>query len=185
MVGIKNNRRARYTKKVVQETVLDLLESKPINNITVTEVCKKADVNRTTFYRYYEDIYHCVDDIELDFLNSVDTPEKVEPTSALESLLTAFYNEKKLSNLVFVEGKTRILERMQNSMNQNGKNLDQYQSAYLMSGMQSIMKIWVKNGMKETPSELTQVIIKIVFADDLQPLRKLVVNDSSECDKFV
>ncbi|MFC6323926.1 TetR/AcrR family transcriptional regulator [Companilactobacillus baiquanensis] len=181
MVGIKNNRRARYTKKMIQETVLDLLEDNPINNITVTEVCKKADVNRTTFYRYYEDIYQCVDDIEMEFLESNEPPEKIQPVSAIEGLLTAFYNEKKLSNLVFVEGKTRLLEKLQDAMDQNGKEfINQYQSAYLMAGMQSIMKIWVKNGMKETPHELTKIIIKIVFADNLQPMRKFLTSGSKE-----
>ncbi|MFD1417699.1 TetR/AcrR family transcriptional regulator [Companilactobacillus keshanensis] len=176
MVGIKNNRRARYTKKMIQETVLDLLEDKPINNITVTEVCRQADVNRTTFYRYYDDIYQCVDDVEMEFLESSEPLEKIQPTTALEGLLTAFYNDRKLSNLVFVEGKTRLLEKLQNAMDQNGKEfIDPYQSVYLMAGMQNIMKLWVKNGMKETPHELTQIIIRIIFADDIRKVRDFVI----------
>ena len=64
MVGIKNNRRAQYTRQVIQDTVLSLLENKAINAITVTEVCKLSDINRSTFYRYYDDVYECVDSIE-------------------------------------------------------------------------------------------------------------------------
>ncbi len=181
MVGVKNNRRARYTKKMIQETVLDLLEDKPINNITVTEVCRQADVNRTTFYRYYDDIYQCVDDVEMDFLESSEPPKKIQPMIALEGLLTAFYNDRKLSNLVFVEGKTRLLEKLQDAMDQNGKEfIDPYQSAYLMAGMQSIMKLWVKNGMRETPHELTQIIVKIIFADDIQKMRDFAILNNPE-----
>jgi hypothetical protein len=83
--------------------------------------------------------------------------------------------------LVFVEGKTRLLEKLQDMMDQNGKEfISPYQSAYLMAGMQSIMKIWVKNGMKETPNELTKIIVKIVFADQLQPIRKFMLENSTD-----
>lgn len=86
MVGVKNNRRAQYTQQVIQETVLSLLESKPINAISVTEVCEQADVNRTTFYRYYTDIYDCVESIEKAFVTSLNPLDGATPTQALEQI---------------------------------------------------------------------------------------------------
>ena len=50
------DRRVKYTKKVIKDTFLSLLEEKDITNISVKELCEVADVNRGTFYRYYEDI---------------------------------------------------------------------------------------------------------------------------------
>ena len=47
------DRRTKYTMKVIKDTFLNLLESKDISNITVTEICDIADINRGTFYRYY------------------------------------------------------------------------------------------------------------------------------------
>ena len=49
------DRRVKYTKKVITETFLNLLEKKDISNITVTEISEISDVNRGTFYRYYKD----------------------------------------------------------------------------------------------------------------------------------
>ncbi len=53
----KEDRRTRYSKQVIREALYELMKEKPINKISVTEICKTADVNRSTFYAYYTDIY--------------------------------------------------------------------------------------------------------------------------------
>ncbi|WP_125590154.1 TetR/AcrR family transcriptional regulator [Companilactobacillus jidongensis] len=177
MVGIKNNRRAQYTRQVIQDAVLSLLENKAIGDIKVTEVCKLADINRTTFYRYYDDVFKCVESIETEFIESMEPSENMKPVEAFEKLLSAFYNQKRLSNLVFVEGKTKLIDRIQQTIENGGagkpqiNEYDKYQEVYMMSGMLAIMKKWVKEGMPETPKELSKVIIQITFADNIQSLR--------------
>ena len=42
---------------VIRDTLFELMREKPINKITVKELCERADVNRSTFYAYYTDIY--------------------------------------------------------------------------------------------------------------------------------
>lgn len=49
----KENRRVRYTKMVLRQSLLELLEEKPIEKITVSDLCSRADLNRTTFYLFY------------------------------------------------------------------------------------------------------------------------------------
>ena len=49
------DRRTKYTKSVIRQALFDLLKEKPLNKITVTDICKMADINRSTFYSYYED----------------------------------------------------------------------------------------------------------------------------------
>ena len=53
----KENRRAAYSKRVIKESFVELLDNKPLSKISVKEICEMADVNRCTFYSYYEDIY--------------------------------------------------------------------------------------------------------------------------------
>lgn len=57
MIKAKEDRRTAYSKKIIRESLYELMKEKPINKITVTEICEKADVNRSTFYSYYTDIY--------------------------------------------------------------------------------------------------------------------------------
>ena len=53
----REDRRSAYSKKVIRESLLALMKEKPLNKITVREICEKADVNRSTFYSYHADIY--------------------------------------------------------------------------------------------------------------------------------
>jgi len=50
---MKQDRRVRYTKRALQESLLALLKEKAIEKISVKELCERADVNRSTFYVYY------------------------------------------------------------------------------------------------------------------------------------
>ena len=61
---MKTDARVRYTRKVIQDAFLDVLKEKPISRITVKEVCDKAEINRGTFYKHYQDCYDLLDKIE-------------------------------------------------------------------------------------------------------------------------
>ena len=50
------DRRVKRTKRVLRECLFNLLEEKSIDEITVKELTEAADVNRSTFYFYYNDI---------------------------------------------------------------------------------------------------------------------------------
>ncbi|TGD23569.1 TetR/AcrR family transcriptional regulator [Companilactobacillus suantsaicola] len=173
MVGTRNNRRAQYTKNLIKETVLSLLQTKTIDTITVTEVCSEADINRTTFYRYFDDVYKCVDQIERDFLDELSFPKDTSMMEGLTIVLSEFYKNPQLSNLVFVERKTKLLDRLfLDHPHPTPKTAaDAYQATYIMLGIQGIMKQWVKTGMKESPEELTKIIVSILFADNIQSER--------------
>ena len=47
---------ARRTQAVIMQAFMDLLARKPYDKITVKDVIEKADINRNTFYYYYENI---------------------------------------------------------------------------------------------------------------------------------
>ena len=51
------DRRTQYSKRMIRESLYTLMKEKPLNKISVTEICQRADVNRSTFYTYYTDIY--------------------------------------------------------------------------------------------------------------------------------
>lgn len=174
MVGIKNNRRTQYTKKVIKEAVLSLLEDNSPETITVIDVCKIADVNRSTFYRYYDDIYACIDEIEGEFIDDLKIPEDITPMNGLQAVLEAFYKNPILSNLAFVEGKTKLLEKLHQAIDSNHPAPDPtsimnpYTETYVMTGMQGVLRKWVKDGLQQTPAELTEIIWNLFFAKDIR-----------------
>ena len=52
----QENQRTRLTKRLLRESLLELLKEKPVEYITVKELCEYAELNRSTFYAYYTDV---------------------------------------------------------------------------------------------------------------------------------
>ena len=49
----RENRRVRMTKRLMKDALMELLEQRELVDISVTAICEVADVNRSTFYKYY------------------------------------------------------------------------------------------------------------------------------------
>ncbi len=64
----KPDRRTRYTRQTIRDTMLHLMEEKPFRKITVTELCRLAEINRGTFYLHYLDAEDVLDDIIAELL---------------------------------------------------------------------------------------------------------------------
>lgn len=62
-----NDKRIFKTKKILSETLFELLLEKNINEITIAELADKAYISRGTFYYHYEDIYALYKDIKMSF----------------------------------------------------------------------------------------------------------------------
>lgn len=59
----KTDRRTLYTMQVIKDTYVELLHEKSWEKISVTEICKRAEINRTTFYLHYENSTHVLEDL--------------------------------------------------------------------------------------------------------------------------
>ncbi len=49
----KEDRRIAMTKRLLKAALIELLKEQDIYHISIRELCERADVNRTTFYKYY------------------------------------------------------------------------------------------------------------------------------------
>lgn len=67
----KEDRRTIYTKNSIKKTLLELLQQKPINKISVTEICKIAEINRGTFYLHYADCYQVLEELQKEFCDKL------------------------------------------------------------------------------------------------------------------
>lgn len=65
----KLHRKRAYSQKVLKEALLKLLVDQPLSKITVQKLCETADVNRTTFYSNFEDIFALYRQVQDDFSN--------------------------------------------------------------------------------------------------------------------
>ena len=168
----KTDARVRYTKKVIKDVLLGLLKEKPLNKITVKEICELAEINRATFYTHYQDPYHLLEQIEDELLDEV--AETVTTTNQIKDLFPLIEKNIDLSRVLFSEnGDKMFLLRLMNSSREKSiadlkrqypkatKTQLEYFYEFSASGSVAVIAQWVKSGMKETPLELGDALEKL------------------------
>ena len=58
-----NNKRKKESIERIEKVFISLLQTNELNEISVSDICKLAGLNRTTFYANYTDIYGLADSI--------------------------------------------------------------------------------------------------------------------------
>lgn len=64
MTERKENRNARRSRQMIRSAFEQLLKEKGFHRITVTDIVARADLNRSTFYAHYPDIFGIVDEMQ-------------------------------------------------------------------------------------------------------------------------
>lgn len=104
---VKNlNRSSEKTKKLIKSTFAELIkENQELNKITVSELVKRADINRGTFYNHYDSIYDVAEELEAEIIKVL-----FENTQKLNSLDDIFkYLDEVISYLKENEDMYRLL----------------------------------------------------------------------------
>ena len=84
---MKPDIRVRHTKDRVRKAFFQLLNTKEFSQITVTELCQIAEINRTTFYKHYLDMTDLLEKIENDILEDTKQQWKcLHPKSTVEGM---------------------------------------------------------------------------------------------------
>lgn len=185
-----SNRKIQYTKRTICDALVSLLKEKPLEKISVTEVCRRADVNRSSFYKHYLDIYDLMDKLEDEEYEKIYqatlkdiqlSPDmKDTPSRLRQQALTAIRNNPEFYRLILAGPNNRFLTRL--TKDTYTFLSDEYvpmadQEAlfpmdlrpfekecaiqYLLHGSISVMQLWLENGCKETVDEIDQVLSKL------------------------
>lgn len=81
-MAVKNNRRAQMTRLLLRTALVELMQEKPFNQITIKEICEQADLNRTTFYLHYADQFALLSDVENEVCQkTLETLKNVKPAA--------------------------------------------------------------------------------------------------------
>lgn len=188
----KNESKYFNTAILFDEALIYLLEKKDIEYITIKEICKKAGVNRSTFYLHYENVNDLVEEtlnyINEKFINYFDESSKAfidkikdSPLEDLELI------EKKylIPYLTFIKDNKRIFKASFN--NPNGMktsirynhlkkyvlipilerfNIEEIEKEYILTfyinGIMAIIKAWLKKDCKDEINVIEDIIIKCV-----------------------
>ena len=168
------NRRVKMTKKMLKNTLIDLLDEKPLEKITVTEICKNADVNRSTFYAYYEDISALMLDIENEVLEHVtvyadnfnDYTDK-KMLEVFEEFFDYVKDNAKIFRVLIVQHDNsnfnrrmldNIMEKYKMSLECNEEFPAKYTYIYSVSGVIGIMGEWISSDFAISSKQLAKMV---------------------------
>ncbi len=176
------DRRVKYTKHVIEDTFLSLLENKDIGSITVTEICEKADINRATFYRYYIDIYDLLKKIEDNFIDEIKASNALinlpnySVYNFTKEIVEIFYNNRKLVKILFDTNNsiyfiTEVLEIAYEKASakwfQSFPDIEEdeieYAAVYVFNGALGVINYWVKNNFDKDIEEISKYIEKLTI----------------------
>lgn len=166
-MNTKNNKRKRESMQKIEQVLIEFLQTKELNQISVSDICKKADLNRSTFYANYVDIYELADTIREKLEAEVSELYKDEITEGFNSnnYLVLFQHIKE--NQIFYrtyfklgyDEKYKIWQYDYNLAKKHfGDRFIEYHMEFFKSGLNRIIKIWLQNGCKETPEEMFEII---------------------------
>ncbi len=176
---MKTDARVRYTRKVIQEAFLDILKDKPLSKITVKEICGKAEINRGTFYKHYQDIYDLLEKIEAEGLQEFEKMLSSIETTDAHAIIVAALNTLHSNQIIQLIQSSNILTEKQRFMQQliqcclyyMGQWLEPMLQndcpaakrdtgfVFLTGGSSNVIQWWIQQGMKESPEEIADYII--------------------------
>ena len=168
----KDNRRVVMTKRIIKDVFIEMLEKKSIQKIYVRELCVKADINRSTFYKYYESQYDLLAEIENDLLIEIEEKSKdTDNTKGLNNILQYISRNKKTYKVVFnanidpmfpkkLLNLPIITEIMNNKL--VNKNENKYKKIYILEGGYHVILKWLNNDCRESPEEITRLVMKYI-----------------------
>lgn len=86
------DRRVIRTKKSIKKALFEITEAKDISDVTVSELARKAGVNRRTFYTHYASITEIVDEIENELVDAIrDIALNFHEDNFRESIYNVFF----------------------------------------------------------------------------------------------
>lgn len=172
---MKSDARVRYTKMVIKQCFFKLIRQKSISKITVKEICELAQINRSTFYKYYADPYDLLEKLEEEAILSVTQMIDEYPQKGLRPMLVtvlrAISSNKDFQDLAFLQTQEGFARRLalacfhktqmyDPAFSQNGGML----FGCLCGAVSGLLTYWLHNGLKETPEEIADRIIRLAEA---------------------
>lgn len=171
----REDRRVTMTKRLLKDALIELLRQQSIYQISIRELCQRADVNRTTFYKYYGSQFDLLSDIEndiIDFVDSTVAKNEDSPEHIIESLCAFLEANLEFSRLIITNNidsafpqKLLSSEVIRGIVYKNYAQRDETEREYLYDfitgGAFRVLCIWLNKAEREPPEKLARLIVQM------------------------
>lgn len=187
----KVDRRIRKTRMQLRQGLARLLQKKSIREITVKELVEEVDINRSTFYLHYCDIFQMLESIEMELFDQITeliqshhiSPFNEQSFPFIEDIFQILYENKEICGaLLGPNGDMVFVHRIEDLISQHSlqalkdsfpDNMDElkYSYSFCLSGCVGLVKHWLTTENTSSPQEMAQLTFHLVMhaVDELYP----------------
>jgi len=174
-------KRKTSTKEDIKEALIQLLSEEKFENISISKLCKRARINRGTFYLHYQDKYQMVDSLKNDIISQLSSYSMFEAENEYPKklMIAKFHilraNERLINALTkshYMDFREAIREYItsiilsdkqkaatQRFLEENFHIPQKYALEIFLSSVEGIISLWIAGGAQEEPEELTDIIL--------------------------
>lgn len=166
------DKRVRRTKKLLRQALAELMREKEFKNITVSDVVRRADINRGTFYVYYRDVYDLREKVENEMVDTLRgttlgaLPEVLAQASLRPVIAQAVSYLEENHDLAFVllrdsaggsfENKLMsLMEECSQHLRPSQNEADEFSIWFVAAGCVGLLKKWM---MQPEPAARVEVL---------------------------
>ncbi len=172
-MNTKNNSRYKISNEKIETAFLALLTKHKYEDISISQICQQAGINRSTFYCHYDDINDLTIKIESKFAKSTasifnfgerQTHEAMVEMFAFVKANKSFY--KAFLNIPYVtlaehNTKIEILKNVGPKLNIDKTNTIglYYRASFFGAGIKEMCRLWLERDCAESPEEMAKLLI--------------------------
>lgn len=180
---VKTDRRIRKTKAQLRTGLAKLLQKKSIKEITVKELVELVDINRSTFYLHYSDIYNMLSSIEEELLEEIRQAILNHPVSPfnessfpfIEDIFQILEENKDICcALLGHNGDIAFLHRIESLISDHSLSVLRvtfpetiedlkYSYSFCLSGCIGLVKTWLTSDTNETPQYMAELTFRLIM----------------------
>ena len=180
----RQERRVRRTRAMILAGFIQLMQQKPVKDISVRELADLVDINRSTFYLHYTDIYDLLEQTEnglMDqFLAIIDKnhtsltlqefSDNLEQFFAILSenqplcraLMSDIAFVRKLEKLIAEDG-VKMLRLLSDEKDLDAQDLN-YVTSFFLSGCVGMIDLWLQDGCQQSAQHMAELSMKLLRA---------------------
>lgn len=173
----KENQRVRLTKQLLKKSLIALMKEKAFYQITVSDVCTLSELNRSTFYRHYNNVHDILLELENDLIESmkaciaeIDETAVKAASQPLNKLLYYIKDNREIYLLflhqpVDKEFRSSLMELamhliMDKFAFSETETDNEERTIYLMNGSIALIDEWLEKGAVIPVEEVTELLLK-------------------------
>ena len=140
-MNTKDNKRHQETLHRIYTTFAALLREQELNKISITELCERANIERSTFYANFDNIPALANSYAAEIEKQVAAQPHTEGEFAW--IFEYILENKELFQIYFKLGVSQTAT--------------DYKTIFFRNGIYSVTKLWFEDGCKESPQKMEEI----------------------------